>query len=97
MSMKRPSLVAAMEALDTRTPRSADLAPALLPSQPARTSQSAQQPGRVGKKQVLGWFSAECKKQIKLIGVEQGRTEQDILAEALNDFFIKYGKPTLAL
>ena len=97
--MKKPSLAAAMDALDTRSPTrgAASGTAEPLPSAPARPARVATpQPGRVGKKQVLGWFSAECKKQLKLIGVEQGKTEQDILAEALNDFFTKYGKPTLA-
>ncbi len=54
------------------------------------------QPGRVGKKQVLGYFTAECKKQLKQMGVDQDKTEQDLLAEALNDLFAKYGKAALA-
>lgn len=54
------------------------------------------QPGRVGKKQVLGYFTAECKKQLKQMGVDQDKTEQDFLAEALNLLFTKYGKPTIA-
>jgi hypothetical protein len=92
--MKKPSLAAAMDALDTRPATQAAAPPAI--AEPLAPKLSVLQPGRVGKKQVLGWFSAECKKQLKLMGADQGKTEQDILAEALNDLFTKYGKPTLA-
>lgn len=37
-----------------------------------------------------------AKQLFSIIAAEEGRTQQDILAEALNDFFQKYGKPRLA-
>lgn len=89
--MKKPSLAAAMEAHDTQPqPLAAVLEP------PARKPPAGTQPGREGKKQVLGYFSNECKKQLKQMGVDHDKTEQALLAEALNDLFVKYGKPTLA-
>jgi hypothetical protein len=91
--MKKPSLAAAMDALDTR---SAKPTAAISIAEPPIPMPRVVQPGRVGKKQVLGWFSAECKKQLKLMGADQGKTEQELLAEALNNLFSKYGKPTLA-
>ena len=94
---KKPDLAAAMNKLDTR----ADARPSPSPvsavaevPQPPRAP--ASQPGREGKKQVLGWFSSECKKQLKLMGADQEKTEQALIAEALNDLFRKYGKPTIA-
>jgi hypothetical protein len=92
---KKPSLAAAMEEHDLRA-SAATVIPPPIAELPARRSVPTRQPGRGGKKSVMGYFSPECKKQLKLLLAEQGKTEQDILAEALNDLFTKYGKPTLA-
>lgn len=95
MTNKKPSLAAAMSSHDTRA---AVQQVTELPERklPERQQPIAMQPGRVGKKQVLGYFTAECKKQLKLLGVENDKTEQDLLAEALNLLFAKHGKPTIA-
>lgn len=37
-----------------------------------------------------------AKQLFSILAAEEGRTQQDILAEALNDLFQKYGKPRLA-
>ena len=88
--MKKPSLAEAMQSHDTKA------SPQSIVETPERKPTNGVQPGRVGKKQVLGYFSAECKKQLKQMGVDQDKTEQDFLAEALNLLFTKYGKPTIA-
>lgn len=88
--MKKPSLAEAMQSHDIKA------SPPLALETPAKKPPNGVQPGRVGKKQVLGYFTAECKKQIKQMGVDQDKTEQDFLAEALNLLFAKYGKPTIA-
>lgn len=96
--MKKPSLAAAMENLDTRAPsRLTTAEPSTAITAPRKEPRATvAQPGREGQEQVLGWFSKECKKQLKGMGVEQDKTQQALLAEALNDLFTKYGKPTLA-
>ena len=88
--MKKPSLAEAMQSHDTKS----SLHPVIETSE--RKPTNGVQPGRVGKKQVLGYFPAECKKQLKQMGVDQDKTEQDFLAEALNLLFTKYSKPTIA-
>lgn len=95
--MKRPNLSAAMEAHDTQAAVAAPLVaqPLEIPSRKP-VAMTNRQPGREGKSQVLGWFTRDCKKQLKQIGVDQDKTEQALLTEALNDLFVKYGKPTLA-
>jgi hypothetical protein len=95
--MSKPSLSAAMDKLDTRAPsRLTAEPPAVTPAPRKEPRAAVSQPGRAGQEQVLGWFSKECKKQLKGMGVDQDKTQQVLLAEALNDLFIKYGKPTLA-
>jgi hypothetical protein len=63
---------------------------------PARKPPTAQQPGRAGKKPLIGYYSPECIRQFKQIVLDRSTTQQDLMAEALNDLFQKYGKPTLA-
>ena len=53
-------------------------------------------PGRKGKSNVTGYFPPEVKKQLRLIAAEHDTTIQNLLAEALNDFFAKNSKPEIA-
>ena len=67
------------------------------PTAPAAgTSAPYVQPSRVGKKAVTGFFPPGVRKQLKLMTVEQETTIQDLMAEAFNDLFAKYGKPEIA-
>lgn len=47
-------------------------------------------------RQVSGHFKPEVQQTLKLIAVEQDRDVQEILAEALNMIFSRYGKATRA-
>jgi hypothetical protein len=51
---------------------------------------------RVGTKQVAAHFPAEVAWQLRALAVERRTTMQELMAEALNDLFAKYGKPELA-
>ena len=51
---------------------------------------------RSNTRQVSGHFKVEVSQTLKLIAVEQDRDIQEILAEALNMVFERYGKPTRA-
>lgn len=51
---------------------------------------------RSDTRQVSGHFKVEVSQTLKLIAVEQDRDIQEILAEALNMIFERYGKPTRA-
>ena len=48
---------------------------------------------RQGLKLVGGHYPLPAANQFKLLSVEKGRTMEDMLAEAMNDLFAKYGKP----
>lgn len=58
--------------------------------------QEALPPSRAGKRQVAAYFPMPVQKQLKLLTVENDTTVQNLLAEALNDLFAKYGKPEIA-
>jgi len=53
-------------------------------------------PDRVGKSNVTGYFPNEVKKQLRMMAAEQDKTIQQLLAEALNGLFAKYGKGEIA-
>ncbi len=53
-------------------------------------------PSRVGKKTVAAHFDPAVSRQLKQIGIECDRSTQDLLREAINDLFTKYGKPPIA-
>lgn len=63
---------------------------------PASESKPVTNPGRTGHRVISAYFSEETHKQFKILGVEQGSNNQEMLREALNDLFKKYGKPPLA-
>ena len=59
-------------------------------------AQTKQPPSRNGKRQVAAYFPVPVQRQLKLLTVEHDTTVQNLLAEALNDLFAKYGKPEIA-
>ena len=59
-------------------------------------TQAKQPPSRNGKRQVAAYFPVPVQRQLKLLMVEHDTTVQNLLAEALNDLFAKYGKPEIA-
>lgn len=53
-------------------------------------------PSRLGAVQIAAFFPEEVRSQLKVVAAEQRRDVQDLLAEALNLIFVKYGKPEIA-
>ncbi len=51
---------------------------------------------RAETRQVSGHFKAEVSQTLRLIAAEEGRDIQEILAEALNMVFARYGKAARA-
>ena len=100
--MKKPSLAEALQPMDRAANGSAKpaaKAPEAAPTarkRPAGETRALVQPGRVGKKPLIGYYSPECIKQFKQITLDRDTTQQDLLAEALNDLFHKYGKAPIA-
>lgn len=96
---KRPSIADAMREAGGSTrakPVATAATPAALPPEPAHAVKPAAQPGRVGTKAVTGHYPPQVRYQLKLLAAEQGRTMEDMLAEALNRLFAAYNKPEVA-
>jgi hypothetical protein len=70
--------------------------PAPQPMAEAKTPDPHYRPGRADKVNVTGYFPPEVKKQLRMMSAEQDKTIQQLLAEALNDMFAKYGRPEIA-
>lgn len=52
--------------------------------------------GRQGTKLIGGHFAPEVSTQLRILAAEEGTTVQSLLAEALDDLFVKKGKGRVA-
>jgi len=62
----------------------------LAPQSPSRPK------SRVGKKVISGFFEKEVSRQLSKLAIDQDRTNEDLLREAINDLFAKYHLPSIA-
>jgi hypothetical protein len=53
-------------------------------------------PSRQGKKTIAGHFDPAVSRQLREIALAEDSSVQELLREALNDFFIKRGRPPIA-
>lgn len=60
--------------------------------QPPPSSKPGVQPNRIGMKTVIFYDLPEAVRELKRLGVDQDRTVQDLMREALDDLLVKYGK-----
>jgi hypothetical protein len=56
----------------------------------------ARPPSRQGKKTVAGHFDPAVSRQLREIALVEDSSVQDLLKEAINDLFVKRGKPPIA-
>lgn len=62
------------------------------PDSPASKPSQARPIAREGKKAVSGYFSAELRRALHQLGLEQDVTLQAVMGEAFDDLLRKYGK-----
>lgn len=74
------------EAPASRTGRSRGRAPAKTPRSPSR----------IGKRAAVAWLEPEAVKQLGIMAIQEERTVQDLLAEAVDLLFANRGKNRLA-
>lgn len=63
----------------------------------ANTGRADRKPGRVATKLIGGHFAPEVSTQLRIIAAEDDTTIQNLLAEALDDLFVKKGKARIAI
>ena len=93
MATKKPSLSAALhEASGRRTP------PQEAPAERVATTETskATPPSRMQTKLIGGHFDPAVSRQLKQLALDENSTVQALLAEALNDLFVKHGKKPIA-
>lgn len=69
------------------------------PTAPAPASPATPKPasgGRQGTKLIGGHFAPEVSTQLRILAAEEGTTVQSLLAEALDDLFVKKGRGRVA-
>ena len=66
-----------------------------LPPTPDTRGRDTQQPSRVGKVSVTGYFTPEVRRQLRRLAADRDATIQMLLGEALNDLFAKHGLPEI--
>ena len=52
-----------------------------------KLTQSGLPPSRQGKRRLELWLSPDAKKQVKLIAVDEEKSQEQVMAEALNEYF----------
>src|SRR3954454_16898680 len=92
---KRPNL-AAVAAAAGSTRRAPDVIVTPPPPPVADTTSRAMPRTRIGTKQVAAHFPEDVAWQLRGLAVDRKTTVQNLMAEALNDLFAKYGKPEVA-
>ena len=90
MAAKRPNLAETLKKIEEKQQ------PKLEVVEAASTDKKKVAPSRVDKKHIGGYFDEAVYRQLKLLGADKGMTTQDILADALNGFFERNDKPTIA-
>jgi hypothetical protein len=96
MAKPKPDLRQSLKKHDARAPIVEKLAPEL------RERNQHYRPSREGMENLTGYFPPAVKHQMMELCLQQRKeaarkvTIQDLMAEALNDLFAKYGKPEIA-
>lgn len=60
---------------------------------PRSTVEGYRPPSRQGKRAAVAWLEPEAIKQLNMHAIQHDRNVQDILVEAINDWFVKEGLP----
>ncbi len=105
--MQKPNLAAALaEAGGSARRRPVPLRQSAAPKKPTRSlnvseadaklEEVQEQPSRLGTKPITVHLPANVRTQLKLLALESEKTLQDLLAEAFNDLFAKYGRAEIA-
>jgi hypothetical protein len=99
MSKKPVDFVSAMQSFEERegVQHRAKPVPVAVPptTESARTARQVQR-SRVGKVSIGVWVDPAVRKQLAQIALDQDKDQGDLLVEALNLIFERYGKPPIA-
>jgi hypothetical protein len=99
--MKRPSLAETMQKMARpeapRTlPAADETVPAHRPANDGERQRGFYAATRAGKKKITAAVAADVHLRFRQLGLEVGKGNESLLIEAINDLFIKHGKPPIA-
>ena len=60
---------------------------------PRSTTEGYRPPSRQGKRAAVAWLEPEAIKQLNIYAIQHDRNVQDLLVEAINDWFAREGLP----
>jgi hypothetical protein len=101
MSKKPVDFVAAMRSHEEREGVQRHPKPAAIPapvSSPPQVAQAGRtvQRSRIGKVSIGVWVDPAVRKQLAQLALDTDKDQSELMAEALNLLFERYGKPTIA-
>ncbi len=88
MAAKKPSLALAMKGANTKQE--------VKKEEPLKLTSADRPPSRQGKKAISAFFDPNVSKQLKRLALDEDSTVQKLMAEALNDLFIKHNQKPIA-
>lgn len=65
-------------------------------TEPVAESEAWKAPSRRGKKALVCYVDPMVSREVKVLAATQGRSNQALLVEAINDLLAKHGKPPVA-
>jgi hypothetical protein len=95
--MKKPNpLMAGLQQFDRKGAAPPPPTAPAAANAPAPAPRAAKVRSRQGAVQIAAFFPEQVRAQLKVLAAEQRRDVQDLMAEALNLIFVKYGKAEIA-
>lgn len=61
-------------------------------TQTAANQPGARPPSREGKKPVTAYLEKDVHKQLRVLGIDLEKSNQEMIIEALNDYFERHGR-----
>ena len=92
---KRPLAELMQENLKKESSKKHSPAPAAT-SAVEKTTQSDLPPSRQGKSRLETWVTRDAKKQLRLLAVEEDKSQDQLLRDGLNMLFRSHGRPPIA-
>ena len=88
--MARPSAFARLKADEAPAP--ATVTAPVAAAAPPVVNTFQKQASRIGRKTVIFYDLPDAVRELKRVGVDNDRTIQDLMHEAVDDLLVKYGK-----
>ena len=99
---KRTNLAAALHDAGARPAQQPPALAVVEPAAPVSTATTTRPPSRAGLRAVTSYVNTEAHAQLAVLAIEQGQakkrrvTTQEVMIEAMNDLFRKYGRSAIA-